>query len=440
MISKIKQALNTAGISNNSSLIVALSGGCDSVALLHALHSIKLDFGFSLSAVHVNHGIRGTEATRDAEFVADFCQKLGIQCDIHNRNILLECEKTGESTELCARRIRYEIFDEYTARGYIVATAHTASDNTETVLFNLTRGTGIKGLCGIPFTRTGYIRPILACTRQDTEQYCNANGISYVTDSTNLSDEYTRNFIRHNIIPELKKVNPAIDLAVYSMASQLTDIDIMLNNMTDKVYNDSMISSGLFSRAKLIGIEKPILSRLVRRIISEITDINADSELTERVCHVIFNCGKTQIFGDYYVSVTKSKVNFYCQNSVNSFCVPLAVGDFSNSHFKINIKLTQAVNKLLMQSYIDCDKIVGNAVIRNRMSGDSIKLIGRPTKLLRKLMNEMEIPSHLRDCIPVIADDKGIIFVPDIGVAERVLPDENSKNLFNVTAEGYAND
>ncbi len=436
MISKVKNALLCAKIGVNSKVAVAFSGGCDSAALVHLLNELKAELGFSLCAIHINHCIRVNEADRDAAFAKSFCDKIGISCDAYTVNVPYECKITGESTELCARRLRYDIFNSYTENGYTVVTAHTASDNTETVLFNLARGTGIKGLCGIPFERDGYLRPLISCSRAETEQYCSQNNIDYVTDSSNLSDDYTRNFIRHNIVPQLKKINPSVDCSVGAMSAQLREIDLMLDRMTVKAYNECIISDCIFSRQKLIMLDKPVLSRLVRRIIFDLTDCNADNGLTERVCDVIIKGGRTQLFGDYFVSATKSKVNFYFKEAVNSFCIPLVQGEFSVDNWLLNIISTQTVNKLLMQSTIDCDKIIGSAVIRNRMAGDSIKLPNRPTKSLRKLMNEYEIPLHLRESIPVITDEKGVIFVAGIGVAERVKACDASNRLFIVTVEG----
>ncbi len=440
MIFKVKSALSRAGINNKSSVAVAFSGGCDSCALLHTLSILKSEIGFHLCAIHVNHGIRGAEAASDAEFAISFCKSIGVQIDIRNCNVPLECQRTGESTELCARRIRYEIFDEYVAHGFTVATAHTASDNTETVLFNLTRGTGIKGMCGIPFVRDGYVRPILSCTRAETELYCNKCGIKYAIDSTNLTDDYTRNFIRHNVVPMLKKVNPSIDDAFMSMTDQLSTIDSYLDQMTEYAISDCRITGRTFNRKKLVELNKAILTRLIRHVVYELTDLYIDYDTTMRIFTVIIDCGKVQISDDYFVSATKNKVNFYSVSDCDSINMPLEICEFSNNFIKLNITSAHIVNKLLMQNTIDCDKIVGEAVIRNRISGECIKLPNRPTKQVRRLMNEYEIPAHLRDGLPLIADSDGVIFIPFIGVAERVLPNENSKNLIIVTAEGNDND
>ncbi len=440
MISKVKFALKCANINNESKIAVAFSGGCDSIALLHSLNTIKTELGFSLCAIHINHLIRGNEAKRDADFAQSYCKSLGLECYVHRCDVPDECKKTGESTELCARRLRYEILDCYVQQGFTVVTAHTSSDNSETVLFNLTRGTGIKGLCGIPFERDGYLRPILECSRETTEEYCKNNRIPYITDSTNLSDDYTRNFIRHNVIPELKRLNPSLESAVTAMSHQLREIDAMLDDLTEKAFFECRLSATSFDRAHLLSLEKPILSRLMRKIIFEFTSMKADNELTERACSTVLLGKKTQLFKKSYISATKTKVIFYNFEKSQAFCIPLEIGEFEFDNFKINITSTHNVNKLLMQNAIDCDKIIGDAVIRNRLPGDSLKLSKRPSKPLRKLMNELEIPAHIRDGLPMIADDEGVIFSPYIGTAERVCVNESSKNLIIVSMEGNDND
>ncbi len=440
MIFKIKAALLKASINSNSKIAVAYSGGCDSTALLHNLNRLKKEFGYSLIAIHVNHGIRDSEAERDAEHAVAFCKALDIDCVVYNCDVPKVSRETGESTELCARKLRYGVFEKYIKQGYIIATAHTSSDNTETVLFNLARGTGIKGLCGIPFMRDGLVRPMLSCSREETEEYCIGNNIDFVTDSTNLSDDYTRNFIRHNVVTALKSVNSDLDSSIESMTYQMSDIDQLLKKLTDNAYAEARISDNEFYRNKLLNLDKAVLTRLIRHIIFDLFDINADYCITGRVYDTLYNGGKTQIKDKFFVSATKNTVRFYKESAISEFSAKLVIGEFSNEFFKLNITSAQVVNKLLMQSTIDYDKIYGKALIRSRQPGDCIKLKNRPNKQVRRLMNESEIASYLRDALPIIADELGVIYVPYIGVAERVCADENSKNLIIVTLEGKDND
>ena len=188
------------------SVAVGLSGGADSMCLINVLLELKSRYNIVIKAVHINHNIRGNEAERDECFVREFCNKMGIELLSFNFDIPSLSKKYNISEEECGRNIRYDCFAK--ADCDVVATAHTLSDSVETVVFNLLRGTGSKGLKGIPAKRyPNIIRPLIDCTREEIETYCRNNDISFITDSSNLTDIYKRNYIRHNIIPAFSEIN-----------------------------------------------------------------------------------------------------------------------------------------------------------------------------------------------------------------------------------------
>lgn len=193
-------------IKNGDKILVGLSGGADSVCLTHILISLKESLNIQVFAAHVNHGIRGGEAQRDETFVKDFAEKYGVQLFIKHADVPSESKIRGISEELCGREIRYEFFDEITQKYSInsIATAHNKNDNAETVLMNFIRGTSVSGMCGIPVKRGNIIRPILQLTRDEIIRYIEENNLDYVTDSTNLAADYTRNKIRLNLIPQIQ--------------------------------------------------------------------------------------------------------------------------------------------------------------------------------------------------------------------------------------------
>ena len=178
----------------------AVSGGADSVALLDFLCSLT-DLRLTVRACHLNHCLRGEESDRDEQLVRTMCEQYGIPLDLRRVEVKALARERGVSIEVAAREARYAFFDELAEKYRCkIATAHTLSDAAETVLLNLARGTGIAGLCGIPPVRGAVVRPLIGCTRRETEDYCAAHGLCYVTDSTNLTDRYTRNHIRHNVL------------------------------------------------------------------------------------------------------------------------------------------------------------------------------------------------------------------------------------------------
>lgn len=188
-------------IEKGDRVLVALSGGADSVTLLHMLYDISKNYGFSLAAAHVNHRLRDT-ADRDMEFCKKLCDKLNIPLEILTCDIRKEAKSSGMSEELYARGVRYDFFN--SLRYDKIATAHNKNDNAETILFNFMRGASTGGLCGIPYKRENIIRPLLDMQKSEIIAYCRENGYDFVTDETNFAEIYTRNKIRLSLIPQIE--------------------------------------------------------------------------------------------------------------------------------------------------------------------------------------------------------------------------------------------
>ncbi len=410
---------------------VALSGGADSVALLYTLHRLKKQLNITLKAAHLNHLIRGDEAFRDEEFVKKLCSKLDIPLTVERADVPEYAKQHSLSLETAARQVRYSFFERINEG--VIATAHTANDNIETFLLNLTRGSGALGLCGIPIKRDYIVRPIISCTREMIEAYCEKHKLKFVTDSTNLSDDYTRNKIRHNIIPILKELNPQVENAVLRSCRSVTAItDIVKNESTDYI-------NRFFADNKLKLSEFADLNtEIAKRIIIDFVALN-HSEISLEACHIdaiygiCLNGGKT--------SIPKNK---FCQNK-NGFLTVGSENKISeNTDFKVKIseeklnlkEITEKINNLLLNNALDCDKIVGKPILRTRHSGDSIRLINRGcSKTLNKLYNECKIPTELRDSLPVISDDLGVVWIYGIGVSSRCAISKKTKKIFKIEAE-----
>ena len=181
-----EQALFPSG----AHVVCAVSGGADSVAMLHALCALRAELGITVSAAHFNHRLRGAESDRDEAFVRTLCQTLGVSLSVSGADVAAHAARTGESVEEAARELRYAFFAQLDG---LIATAHTADDNLETVLLNLTRGTSLRGLCGIPPKRERIVRPMLCLTRREIEAYLTENALAHVEDSTNAAPDARRN-------------------------------------------------------------------------------------------------------------------------------------------------------------------------------------------------------------------------------------------------------
>jgi tRNA(Ile)-lysidine synthase len=222
-------------IRSGDRILIALSGGADSVFLLHFLTKFKKKYKSELAVLHINHLIRGKNADEDEKFCREMCSKLDVKFYSVRKNVKLFAAKNKISVEEAGRILRYKTLNE-TARKYQydkIATAHHLSDNAETVLLNLIKGTGLKGLSGIPVKRDNIIRPILSLSKEEITSYLQQNKILFRTDESNLSDDYERNFIRNNIIPLIKnRLNPSFEHALFNASAIIKSY---YNYLTGKV-------------------------------------------------------------------------------------------------------------------------------------------------------------------------------------------------------------
>ncbi len=406
-------------LDKGDTVTVAFSGGADSVALLHILNSLKDELGITVNAAHLNHSIRGIEADCDQKFVQEFCEKYEIELFCKKVDVPEFAKQNHLSIELAARQLRYD-FLQRVAVGKI-ATAHTASDNLETMIFNLTRGTALKGLCGIPPKRDNIIRPVIFCTREDIEKYCADNGLNFVTDSTNLSDDYSRNKIRHNVIPILKEINKGAEISAVKTAVSLTEDNAFFEKKANELLF-SLCDEDSLSVASMRELDKAVAKRVILGYFN--------------ICYPEISLENHHINEIYLACIgEKLKVNLPTDlyAVVENGELKVTDGVFQRQEFSVKITEIKNVNNLFSNNLIDCDKIVGKLKIRTREEGDKIRLKGRGyTKTLKKLFTECKIPLNVRESLPVIADDLGVVWVCNIGVAERVAVSDATNKMLKI--------
>lgn len=292
-IEKVRRTIADNDMPCGGAVCAALSGGADSVSLLLAMKELSEETGFELSACHLNHGLRGDESDGDQRFCAELCRSLNIPL-ITKKISVAELSGKHESIEETARRVRYEFFCgtlDGLGDGAVLATAHTANDNAETVLINMVRGTGLAGLCGIPPVRGlgehFVIRPLLGCTRAEVEAFLAERGQRYVTDSTNLSEEYTRNKIRRRVFAEITEINPSAAEVFGRMCRTLREDNAFLEQTAQRALDENRTGRG-WNASELSRLPAPIRSRAVRRILMDggiepsALRINTASELLAR--------------------------------------------------------------------------------------------------------------------------------------------------------------
>ncbi|MBQ9106706.1 MAG: tRNA lysidine(34) synthetase TilS [Clostridia bacterium] len=437
MITKVKNTLDLYGmIPRGASITVALSGGADSVSLLYALRELADEYGLTVSAAHVNHCLRGEESDRDEEFVKEICESLGVRLSLLRADVAGEAKASGEGVEECGRRIRYD-FLEKCADGGLIATAHTLSDSVETLLFNISRGTSIHGLCGIPPVRGNIVRPLIECTRQDVEEYCAANNIAFVTDSTNNSDKYTRNRIRHRLVPELQKLNPSFwDAALRMIRGNIAD-DAYLLSVADEALSACTVKEGIDAE-KLATYPRPIRLRALAKKAAEVCSKACESKHIEKMDSLLVPGGQTVIYGGVTARVRHGILEFVVGGAqvkwsveVEGELTPIPMGYLSieeQTHAKYDNSLK--VHRKLAKQAIDSAKIQGRLTVRSRLEGDSVRLSGRGvTKTLKKLFNEAGIAPEKRLGTAVLADEEGVIWVDGFGCDERCEVDQDTQKV-----------
>lgn len=411
-------------------VIACLSGGADSVCLLRVLSELKNELDISLSAVHVNHCLRGEESDRDMHFCEALCESLDIPLRVFHVDVAGYCAEHGTSTEEGARILRYSAFAEEAQRldGAKIATAHNRGDNCETVVFNLARGTGIKGLRGIPPVREDIIRPLIRVTREEIEEYLRSLGQDFVTDSTNLTEDYSRNIIRHRVIPVLSGINEGFGKAVTRLSESAAE---------DEEYFEELIKA--IPESDIHSYPPSVRKRYIRKKLSE-----AGAECSyERLCELdgMMTSGKNvryDLRGDLFAVFDSGRmeIKIIPQKSRISFekAVDISLeGEISVPEFDKTVIIRRPCNDIftddgnvqrkLTNRLVNCDKIQGVVTVRNKRSGDKIRFHGRGvTTKLKKHFNALKLSETERQSALVMEDELGIFWCEYGGAAERVFP------------------
>jgi len=403
-------------------VLCALSGGADSVALLHFLSEME---GVEVAAAHYNHCLRGSESDADEEFVRALCERLGVECITGKGDVAAYAAESGKSTEDAARTLRYK-FLEKTAHELgcsRIATAHNADDNAETVLLNMTRGTGLKGLCGIPPVRGDIIRPLLQTTREEIEAYLASNELEHVEDSSNKLDDYSRNRIRHHVSPVLRQLNPSFAGAVARMTESLRADEEYISFAAEEFIQREADGNSVGVES-VMALESAVRMRVFR--------LMHGAELSAAHCRAIENiCLVHSVHA--YADVPGMRVKREFDRLIfgaeeaerierreivpgERLVVPQAGIEISCEYIPSCAEIHKSLNTFFFKS----ENICGKIFVSSRCEGDKIRLAGRNcTKSLKKLFSEAKMELNERKSCPIIYDEAGPIGVPGFGTAQR---------------------
>lgn len=415
---------------------IAVSGGIDSMALLHYAFYNRKTLNISPVCINVEHGIRGEESVNDSLFVKNFCVKHDIPFYGYSVDCLTFSKENKLSVEQGARVLRYNCFSEAISSGKCeaIATAHHQRDNVETVLFNMFRGAGLSGLRGIGEYENKIVRPLLFTDKADIEEYVKQNDIDYVTDETNGNTDYTRNYIRLEVLPVIKKVFPEAERSVSRLIKTVCEDDDYLNDLAEKTL---IVNKG--SVKIPLDTEKPIFCRAVIKAL-KILGLDKDWEKvhTESAFALIKNKNGASVnLPKNIVAVREyDGVVLYKTAPTDNLFLPFKDGVYQIRNERYSVKTVSALGVDLKDGiYLDKNKVPENAVIRYKRKGDTFTKINGGTKKLSDFFTDKKIPKRLRDGVPLVASDNEVLAVFDLTVSEKVKADKNTVELIKITKE-----
>ena len=432
MYNKVIETIKNFNMLNNGeNIVVGLSGGADSCALTHILTRLSGKMDLHITAVHINHGIRGEEAERDERSAEEFCRRLNIEFIAYHCDIPSEAAKRGIGEEEAGRLVRYEKFYETAEKknGAKTAVAHNMNDKAETLIMNLCRGAGMKGLAGIKPVGGSIIRPLIFCTRDEIEKYCDDNNIEYCTDSTNLQNEYTRNKIRNILLPWLSEnINPAAGMNMANASELLREEEEYLESKAQEQYKKLLKDSGdgfVSLNADGLASEHSVIRRRVLRI--ALRSLRPDMrdfgrKHIENAEDILMGDTGRRISlpGGITVSKGYGLINIlYDREKQGAFCYDIEPGKKyfikeTESYVLLSLNeeknIKNAVN--ICTKKIDYDKIKDKIQLRTRQTGDFIS-IKNGRKKIKDIFIDDKIPSDKRDSYPLLVCGKSVIIVGD---------------------------
>lgn len=406
-------------------VLAALSGGRDSMALLTALEELSADLDLTLLAAHYDHGLRGEESRRDRDFAASWCEGRRIPLTVGQGDVAGEAKRTRRGVEETARTMRYAFLEETADRvgAGCIATAHNADDNVETVLLHLVRGAGLDGLTGIPPRRGRLVRPMLALSRTDIDAYLARKGVPWVEDSTNARTDYARNRIRQEVLPVLRSINPKLNATlaanlVHLRADRDCLYDLAAPAAAQASFEKEQVS---VPAAALTALPRPAAVRAVKTLLAgldryQIAGVHleqimslAESRAPGGSLSLPEGLTARREYDRLVLSVrTEAPPPWTAVEAPGPGTYPLESG--------WTVTLTEEISDGARGPWRCCLAPVSFPLtLRPRQAGDRLTLPGRPGKTLKKWYIDEKIPRRLRDTLPVLADETGVLAAAGLG-------------------------
>jgi len=425
-------------IESGDKVVAAVSGGVDSMVMLHALEQAKETTNFDLSVITVEHGIRGQESKNDAAFVADYCFKHNINCKVENVDVPKMAKDDKQTIEEAARNLRYGVFDKYSKDNKIFI-AHHASDQVETILMHIFRGSGINGATGIK-SRDNIIRPFLNVTKADILEYTKKNKIKYVVDSTNDDISYTRNYLRKEIIAKIEKIYPNFETNIIKFATICKEYEDIISEMIKNEWfsaknNQIFVSNDAFLQNNLVSNK---VINIAYNKCGEYSDL--EKKHVDLIIE-LFNYGKTgsSLNAPHGVVVEKRSdgLYFYKGGKPENNQQLFTIGKVNFGGIKIASKFCEKTDVVFGDGqYVDYEKIPANATWRYREPGDMFEKLGSyGRKKLNDYFTDKKFSKNERDNLPVLASGNNIFIVLGKDISNLVKIDSNTEKIEKIFIE-----
>lgn len=427
MKAKVLQFCREEGLfSPGEQVICCVSGGADSMAMLWCLHSLKETLNISLCVAHFNHCLRGEASEKDEKAVKKFCTQLELPCFCGRGDVNAYSMEKGKSIEEAARELRYEFFAGLP--GDKLATAHHADDNAETVLLNLLRGSGLRGLSGIPPKRGRIVRPFLSVTREEIRTYLEKEGIPWREDASNGEDNCLRNRLRHHVLPLLQEEMPSLSSKLMGQSALLRREDAWLDRQGAVLLEQAAMEDGSYNCQVLRQGEPVLRDRALRLLLREYFPKDVSQAHIEAAGKLLYSeqpGARLSLPGGLVLE--RSYERFRVTRPKEEGCIPETplhlpgTTELPGLNLCVICRFTENFEKnrnTPFQFAIKYDMIAQSAVwVRSRREGDRI-LLGGHHKSLKKLLIEKRIPKAQRQAVPVITNGAEILAVAGIGVSD----------------------
>lgn len=437
---------------SSNKLLIAFSGGLDSTCLLHCVNTLRKNYPFSLIAAHINHQWRGEESFKDQEFVTEFCNNLNIK--LYIRHLDPDLPKT----ELVAREKRYEALNNIAREQNVnaILTAHTQSDQVETILFRILKGTGTSGLIGIPEMRpqedgpTLY-RPLLEISREEIKAYLSEHHLEYCEDKTNEDTNICRNSIRHELLPALKKYNCNVEEALLKLSYISSQNDNMINHFLEPVYKQVFHDESTLLTSEYLNLEDFVKPHILMKLLHN-NEIEHDYKTIQRLSGYIDQTSLTpsgkrySLLQNYFLHISNQYIKITSEirmDPIQSFVKIDIPGITEFKELNLKLKVTEFKPDDLEEisfpeassdiALVDLRQINTNLYLRTRQAGDIINPLGMKGHMkLKKYLINHYTNRQTREVIPVIAADNEIYWVIGVGLSDKVKVINTPTHVFEI--------